>query len=244
MASADHNYDPFALIYNRYWGPKYAEYALETLNLLIPPLPRGARVLDLCCGSGQTTARLVDNGFVVTGIDNSSSLLSLARSNAPGAAFEFADAQSFNIRAQFDLVISLNDSLNHLVNDEELAAAFRCVANSLVTGGCFLFDLNLKHKYATSWAASMSFIESDLVCAIVSASDLERKLATFNAAVFTKTRGSWSRQDAHLRQTWYEPESVKSTLRRCGFDDIRVTDRKGKALKDNADKAFFTCSKK
>ncbi|HEX4050167.1 MAG TPA: methyltransferase domain-containing protein [Steroidobacteraceae bacterium] len=238
------NYDAFSQIYNRHWGAQYANFALETLAPLLEKIPAGGRILDLCCGSGQTSRRLADRGFSVVGIDNSPSLITLATRNAPNASFEIADAREFTLPGSFHAVISLNDSLNHLLTIEDLMSAFTSVARCLPSDGIFLFDLNLAHKYETSWGGSMSIVEDDAVCAIVVESNLQQKLATFDAATFIKIHGVWSREDAHLCQTWYEPEKIAAALQQTGFVNVQISDRKGTKLNNWAvDKAFFWCTR-
>lgn len=47
------DYDAFAWFYNRYWGG-FSQRVLPILDrLLLDRLPAGARLLDLCCGTGQ-----------------------------------------------------------------------------------------------------------------------------------------------------------------------------------------------
>jgi SAM-dependent methyltransferase len=109
------NYDDFALIYNRHWGPRYAENALESLESLgLSRIPAGGKVLDLCCGAGQISRMLTERGFDVVGLDASASLVGLARKNAPDAHFEVADARFFRSADRFQAAISLNDTFTRL----------------------------------------------------------------------------------------------------------------------------------
>lgn len=80
--------------------------------------------LDLCCGTGHLTKKLIDNHFVVTGIDGSAQMIEYARQNAPDAAFIVDDARYFNINEQFQYVISTGDSLNHILKLDELKVFF------------------------------------------------------------------------------------------------------------------------
>jgi len=185
------NYDDFALIYNRHWGPRYAANALEALeSLVLSRIPTDGRVLDLCCGAGQISRILADRGYNVVGLDASASLVGLARRNAPSAHFEVADATLFSSSDRFQAVISLNDSLNHLLSIKDLKLAFLNVYKCMAPGGVFLFDLNLAHKYETSWAGSFSIVEEDAVCAVVATRDTQQQLARFDAAVFFTDRGA------------------------------------------------------
>jgi SAM-dependent methyltransferase len=239
------NYDDFALIYNRHWGPRYAANASETLDsLILSRIPTGGRVLDLCCGAGQISHILADRGFDVVGLDASASLVEIARRNAPNCHFEVADAKSFRLSNSIQAAISLNDSLNHLLRIEDLKAAFVNVYKCMMPGGVFLFDLNLAHKYQTSWAGSFSIVEEDAVCAVVATTDMEQRLARFDATVFLQFEGLWTRKDVRLLQTWYPPDDVCAALAEAGFADVRLTDRKGTQLIDHGiDKAFFTCTR-
>ena len=53
------------------------------ISALAPVLPRGAKVLDFCCGSGEAAAPWIDAGFQVTGLDVSPKVLELAASRYP-----------------------------------------------------------------------------------------------------------------------------------------------------------------
>jgi SAM-dependent methyltransferase len=245
VAQGVSNYDDFALIYNRHWGPRYAENALETLDsLVLSRIPTCGRVLDLCCGAGQISRILADRGFDVVGLDASASLVEFASKNAPNVHFEVADAKSFSSSDLFQAAISLNDSLNHLLRIEDLKSAFLNVYDCMAPGGIFMFDLNLAHKYETSWAGSFSIVEEDAVCAVVTTSDMQQRLARFDATVFLLAEGLWTRKNIRLLQTWYPPDDVCAALVEVGFADVRLTDRKGTHLTDGGiDKAFFTCTR-
>lgn len=53
------------------------------VEALQPHLPKGAAVLDLCCGSGEAAAPWLAQGFEVTGLDVSPLALSLAAQRHP-----------------------------------------------------------------------------------------------------------------------------------------------------------------
>jgi SAM-dependent methyltransferase len=67
----------------------------ERLLDLVSPQP-GERALDLACGTGAVTRRLVERtapGGQVTGLDPSAPMLAVARGKAPAATFVEGDAQ-------------------------------------------------------------------------------------------------------------------------------------------------------
>jgi SAM-dependent methyltransferase len=74
-------------------------------------LPRGARVLDLGCGSGLPTAvQLAEAGLEVVGLDESGRMLDLARRRVPSGTFLRADMRELDDLGEelgtFDAVVS------------------------------------------------------------------------------------------------------------------------------------------
>ena len=73
------------------------------------PLAAGDRVLDLGCGAGVPTARLlVEHGFRVTGIDISAIQIERAKRLVPSAVFLQADMAAWDTDAHsFEAIVSL-----------------------------------------------------------------------------------------------------------------------------------------
>ncbi len=240
------DYDGFAKIYNSHWGPSYGAKAIPLLKkLLLDGIPKSAKILDLCCGSGHITRELLDEGYAVTGIDGSGNLLEYAKQNAPGVRFILADVRHFQLDDMFDAVVSLNDSLNHIMSLEELIDVFRNVKSSLNLGGWFLFDLNLAYKYETSWTGSFAVVEDDIVCAVRANTHMTKRVAEFAATIFEPENTVWIRKDITLYQTWYQVTNIVKSLEDGGFYDIVVLNKNAKILLDDfqTDKAYFKCRK-
>jgi SAM-dependent methyltransferase len=192
-------------------------------KLLLAGLPPGARILDLCCGTGQLLRALQDEGFVVTGLDGSAEQLACAREHVPGASLVHADARAFALPRAFDAVISLSDSLNHMLDREQLTAVFRCVRRTLSEGGCFLFDMNMEPKYLGAWAGSFSFVDDDLVTIVRTSVEASSRHAAFDATIFVPGEANgWARHDVSLPQTWFSQEEVDDALRAAGFAETVV----------------------
>jgi SAM-dependent methyltransferase len=76
-------------------------------------------VLDLGCGGGDPVAlHMVANGFRVTGIDSSPTLLSLCRQRMPEQAWIVADMRLLALGHQFDGILAW-DSFFHLGHDDQ-----------------------------------------------------------------------------------------------------------------------------
>ncbi|RKS09142.1 methyltransferase family protein [Nocardiopsis sp. Huas11] len=70
----------------------HKDIQVKSTRALIDRLPRGARVLDVGCGTGVPTAQsLTEAGLSVTGVDISPVMLDIARRNVPEAEFAQVD---------------------------------------------------------------------------------------------------------------------------------------------------------
>lgn len=91
------------------------------LEALVRPLPAGAAVLDVGCGTGQPVAKyLVERGFEVTGLDISPRLLALARQQLPGTRFIHGDMRKAEIHSLFHAIVAW-DSVFHVPREEHAA---------------------------------------------------------------------------------------------------------------------------
>ncbi len=67
--------------YMRLYRHRTEEEAREAVDLVqrLAGVPRGSKVLDLCCGYGRHALALAEHGYEVTGLDNSHYLIDRAR---------------------------------------------------------------------------------------------------------------------------------------------------------------------
>lgn len=102
-------------------------------------------VLDVSCGIGTQAIGLAQNGFCVTASDLSSGAIERAKREAKlrdlNIALSVCDMRNAHShhRQQFDVVISCDNSITHLLNDEDLSAALKQVYDCVRPGGgCLL----------------------------------------------------------------------------------------------------------
>lgn len=105
-------------------------------------------ILELGCGTGAYTERLVRHFRRVVGVDCSAAMLRRARAKkrelkselASRVAYRREDLRTFRSREKFDVVAALFHVLSYQTRQRDLQAAFRTVARHVAPGGYFLFD--------------------------------------------------------------------------------------------------------
>ena len=242
------DYDTFAWVYNKHWGPHFTPKALDVIEkLVLPGIPSNARILDLCCGTGQLAKLLSERGYAVTGLDGSGEMLKYARENAPSIQFILDDARTFKLPKKYDAVVSMFDSLNHVMTIEELTTVFRNVHKCLKPSGTFLFDMNLEHGYITNWKGHYGIVEDDHVCIFPNRYDSGERIGAIDFTIFRLEEGSWRRSGLTLTQRCYPVPEILSALKSAGFTEVHSyahDKRKGlRPLTEKANRGFFVCQK-
>jgi SAM-dependent methyltransferase len=101
---------------NRYVG-QWADKPWH--DRFVAALSRGARVLELGCGSGAPVATYLGTcGFQITGIDSSPTLISLCRERLPGHEWQVGDMRLLDLPRRFDGILAW-DSFFHLAPDDQ-----------------------------------------------------------------------------------------------------------------------------
>jgi SAM-dependent methyltransferase len=122
-------------------------------SLLLAKLPAGAEVLELGCGVGLPTTRLLAERFTVTGVDISAGQVALARDNVPTATFVQADMTQLHCApASFDAVAAFY-SISHVPRDEQLGL-LQNIGTWLRPGGLLIATMGAHAReaaYAEDW---------------------------------------------------------------------------------------------
>ncbi len=221
-------YDDFAWFYNRYWNEEFHSLAFPILERIwLPRLPRRrARILDVCCGTGYLAGLLTARGYRVTGIDASrGDDRACARERARRRAFQVADAGQFRVLGKFDGAVSTFDSLNHILNEEDLQAALRRTAAALKPGAPFAFDMLLESAYQTNWADAFSLVRDDHVLVLSgSGFDFRTRMAQCRITMFRLLDGEWRRSDVEVHERCYTTSEIAAALTRAGFEQTECYD--------------------
>ncbi len=112
------------------------------------PLPKGASVLDVGCGTGRHARALASRGYEVVGVDISPKMIDVARhlGQESGATFVVGDARSFDLGRTFEAAICLCEGGVGLLDSGEVAevhdgSILASIARHLVPNAPFLMTM-------------------------------------------------------------------------------------------------------
>ena len=244
-------YSSFAQVYDLFMdNVPYEEWSEYVISLLKEEKIEDGLVLDLGCGTGKMTRLLQAAGYDMIGIDNSEDMLEIAREYQYDMQAEMLDAESVTGEAEQDTetgkqilyllqdmrefelygtvraVISICDSMNYILEEDDLLQVFKLVNNYLDPKGIFIFDMNTRYKYAkllgeTTIAENReegSFIWENFF-------DEEEDINEYDLTLFIQEAdGLYRKYEETHYQKVYELDTVKRLLAEAGMEFVAAYD--------------------
>lgn len=208
-------YDRFMLKFVDYraWIA-YLEQVFERFDF------RPAMIVDIACGTGIPTVMLARKGYQMIGVDRSPEMLAILEAKIGNLPIRLvrADMRDFSLTGRVDGAISLYDSINYLLTEDDLVRCFRCVRHALADSGLFAFDMNTLYGLSECWGSRTVTREVGNICSIWhNRFDPETRISTLQLTFWDKNRGTESRfQEVHQERA-YTVEEVQRSLRAAGF---------------------------
>lgn len=137
-------YNTFAYYYDDYMShvnwDEWLQFILN--NLSAGEALSDLKVLDVACGTGLMADKLCKAGLRVEAIDSSEEMLTVAAQKDERIKLVKAGFNEPFPSDEYDLVVSLFDSVNYLQQEEEIAGFFENTAKALKKKGVFIFDIS------------------------------------------------------------------------------------------------------
>jgi SAM-dependent methyltransferase len=140
--------DQHAGAYDTVYAAKNYGAECDAVERLIARYGDGAMktLLDMGCGTGRHAAIFADHGFEVTGIDQSESMLALARERAQQAGlasnptFLYGDIRTFSAPHRFDATLMNFNVLGYMTSNDDVLGALGTARRNVRTAGLFVAD--------------------------------------------------------------------------------------------------------
>lgn len=187
-------------------------------------------VVDLGCGTGTLTELLYRKGYDMIGVDNAGEMLNVAMEKRTQSGSEILyllqDMRELELYSTVGTVVSVCDSVNYLLEEEELLETFSLVNNYLYPGGIFIFDFNTDYKYREI-IGDTTIAENREDCSFIWENyyDPESGVNEYDLTVFVQEDGDSFRRftETHY-QRGYTPEQMKKLIEKAGMRLVEMKD--------------------
>ena len=195
--------------------------------------PSATRILDLGCGTGAHSIRLVRRGFLVTGVDRSSSMLEQAELKAQeledrsAITFRQGDLLSLDLATRYDVALMMFAVLGYQLENRDVLAALRSARRHLRSGGLLVFDVwygpAVLHERPSQRVKSVVTDRGETLRFTTGELDVVRHLCTVTYRV-------WRIEEGRVVKTTEETHSVRYFfplelafyLEQSGFELVRI----------------------
>ena len=223
-------YTGFAEVYDVFQdNVPYEEWCSYVTGLLKEYQVMDGLVLDLGCGTGSLTGLMARSGYDMIGIDNSGEMLQIAmnKRNASGLdiLYLLQDMRGFELYGTVKAVISICDSMNYIMEYQELVEVFRLVNNYLDPKGVFIFDLNTEYKYR-ELLADNTFAEDREESSFIwnNFYDEEDKVNEYDLTLFVKEGELYRKFEETHYQRAYGLDQIQQAIREGGMEFVAAYD--------------------
>lgn len=204
--------------------PQRAEYILEICRRFNH---KAGKTLDLACGTGSLTRELSKLGVDVFGVDGSVEMLSQAAqiSYESGVDILYVNQlmQELNLPYTVDTCVCTLDSINHLVDEQDVQNAFERVHDALNDNGLFIFDVNTLYKHREVLADNAFVLENDNVLCAWQNELLENDIIDITLDFFEEDEnGQYSRYSDHILERAYSREQLEKMINNSGLKLLAV----------------------
>ena len=187
-------------------------------------------IVDLGCGTGTLTQLLAKDGFDCIGVDNSEAMLAKAMEKKEESGSEILylmqDMRELSLYSTVGTVVSVCDSLNYLLEEEELLQVFSLVNNYLYPRGLFIFDFNTDYKYREVIGDAV-IAENREDCSFIWENfyDPEEGINEYDLTMFLKREGElFERVSETHFQRGYEAARIEELLKKAGLEVVLLRD--------------------
>lgn len=225
--SSPASYGAFAFAYDRALGERFFKAVRGLLDDAVQRHcgPRRTH-LDLACGTGLALEHFSKRGWRSTGVDASLPMLRLARNRSGSGPLVAADIRQLPLRGTFALVTCLYDSLNHMMERDDLVAGFRAARAVMGSDSRLMFDMNHPEIYPAVWGLSEPFFANGPGWELEIGTSWHPRQRLGRATVrgfATMGREKVDIRELHEQRAWNEAQ-IERALREAGLEPLEVLD--------------------
>ena len=217
-------YKVFSKLYDKFMEfSDYGAWEKQIEELIQEGQPNGKQLLDIGCGTGELLLRMAKN-YQCDGMDLSEGMLKVAQRKLKHREVRLflGDMVEFDTGYRYDIMVSLFDTVNHILSLEELESHLKSVENSLNPGGIYIFDVVDREFMETMFPGDI-FVDNrkDITC--IWEHEIEEGIDYIDATYFLKnSRGSWDKLTESYSKKIFSSIEIEETISKTGLKILKV----------------------
>lgn len=208
-------YDNFATFYDHYKnGDDYNNYMSQYIRIAKANGLSGDMILDLGCGTGSSMLPLLKKGYCVDGVDLSMKMIEKAKDKVKDyqSKFYIQDITQLSLDKRYNLVMAVDDVLNHITSAEALSDCMAAVSNVLDDSDLFMFDINTQMTFEKFFNMTHVYEEDDST--YIWESKFNASLATATITAFLAQGDAFRKEAVDIQERYYTIDSIEALLKR------------------------------
>ena len=219
-------YTSFAQVYDLFMdNVPYDQWCRYITELLREYGIQDGLVLELGCGTGVLTRKLAAKGYDMIGVDYSEIAMD-HRQEGEDILYLLQDMREFELYGTVRAAVSICDSMNYIVEYQDLVQVMKLVNNYLDPGGIFIFDLNTPYKYEEILGEN-TFAENRPEGSFIWENyyDGETGINEYDLTLFVREKEGLYRkfEETHYQRA-YELEQVRRAVKEAGMEFVAAYD--------------------
>ena len=241
-------YTTFAQVYDLFMdNVPYEEWSEYLLSVLKEYGIHSGVICDLGCGTGKMTRLLAKAGYDMIGVDLSEDMLAIASGqNEEGILYLCQDMCELELYGTAKAMVSVCDSINYLLEEDEIVWTLQSVNRYLEPGGIFIFDFNTVYKYETVLGDTTicenreegSFIWENYY-------DEESMINEYDLTLFVKEpSGLYRKEEENHFQRAYSLETIRELVKKSGLKLLHIYDAfTHEPAREDSERVYVICQR-
>lgn len=185
-------------------------------------------MLDLGCGTGTLTGLLSAEGYDMIGVDSSIEMLDVAKEkfgDREDILFLCQDMREFELYGTVKAIVCVCDSINYILEKEELQEVFRLANNYLDPDGIFLFDFRTPSSYEEIGSETIAENREEMSFIWDNYYYEDERVNEYELSLFIKEEANLFRKYTEMHyQKAYLLEEIRQLIKKSGLIFLEAKD--------------------
>lgn len=246
-------YENIALFYDRNIGEVNYDLMASFLHKVFVTYGKTANadekpiLLDAACGTGECAVKMAAKGYDMIGLDLSPDMLQMA-SEKPGAdqvMWICQDMREMDLFGTVQAVFCMTDSINHLLEEDELEAFVQGASLFTEKGGLLVFDC-LTDIYYRNVIDGNTFYQEDEDFCFIWNGEYDGTICSYDITCFQRTEADryMKLEDSVTERMWTDRQ-LRRVLAEAGYGvAASFSDLHFNRISRKDERRFYVCRKK